>query len=113
MLPLYDHLVKEENAKPQKSKLGVKPYSMPQGAVMDIKFDELVSLVFRDVGSVLLEIYKVYFMHEVKGFKGGMPEDIMWKHNERQAFEFMRDFDVYPSLLNKTVSYKIYSHTKE
>ena len=27
------------------------------GGVLDIKYDELVSLVFRDVGLILLEIY--------------------------------------------------------
>ena len=53
------------------------------GGVLDIKFDELVALIFRDVGPVLLEVYKVYFPNEVKGDKGGMLEDTMWKINEK------------------------------
>ena len=51
--------------------------------MLDIKFDELVALVYRDVGNVLLEVYKVYFPNEVKGERGGMQEDTMWKNNER------------------------------
>ena len=37
------------------------------GVVYDIRFDELVALVMRDVGSILLEIYIAHFPHEVKG----------------------------------------------
>jgi hypothetical protein len=50
---------------------------------MEIKYDELVALVFRDVGQTLLEIYKVYFPNEVKGDRGGMPEDMMWRSSEK------------------------------
>ena len=45
-LPLYDKLH-------QKNKVG----RGDDGGILDIKFDELVSLVFRDVGPILLEIY--------------------------------------------------------
>ena len=72
---------------------GVTPYSAQgkgptsprgfQGGVLEIKFDELVAIVFRDVGPILLEIYKVYFSHEVKGQQGGMLADLMWKMNEK------------------------------
>jgi len=54
--------------------------------VLDVKFDELVALVFRDVGSILLEVYKAYFPNEVKGERGGMLEEVMWKTNEKQVF---------------------------
>jgi hypothetical protein len=32
-----------------------------EGGILNLQFDELVSLVFRDVGLTLLEVYKVYF----------------------------------------------------
>ena len=35
--------------------------------ILEGKHDELVSLVFRDVGIIILEIYQVYFPHEVLG----------------------------------------------
>lgn len=30
------------------------------------EFDELVSILLRDVGKVLLDIYQLYFEHELK-----------------------------------------------
>ena len=38
-----------------------------EGGIIDIKFDELVALIYRDVGGVLLEVFKMYFPNEVKG----------------------------------------------
>ena len=81
--------------------------------MLEIKFDELVAIVFRDVGPILLEIYKVYFSHEVKGQQGGMLEDLMWKVNEKQVFEFLRDYDMCPSLLSKSAAFQVYQHTKD
>lgn len=95
-MPLYENLCQTE-------KLG----HGQQGGALDIKFDELVSLVFRDVGLILLEIYQVYFSHEVKGNQGGMPEDMFWKLNERSLFEFLRDYDICPDLLSKSAAYQV------
>ena len=33
---------------------------------MLFEFDELVSILLRDVGKVLLDVYQVYFEHELK-----------------------------------------------
>jgi len=90
-----------------------QPPMQLQTGVLDIKFDELVALIFRDVGPILLEIYRVYFQHEVKGYKSGMSEDLMWKQNEKQVFDFMKDFDIFPSLLSKSVAFKIFTHTQD
>ena len=72
---------------------------------MNIQFDELVSLVFRDVGPILLEIYQVNFSHEVKGNYGGMAESDMWKNTERSLFELLADYDICPSLLSKSTTF--------
>ena len=53
------------------------------GGILDIKYDELVALIYRDVGAILLEVYKVYFPNEVKGERGGMLEETMWRSNEK------------------------------
>ena len=95
-MPLYEALI-------QTDKLGRGHH----GAVLDIKFDELVSLVFRDVGLILLEIYQAYFSHEVKGNQGGMPEDTFWKLNERGLFDFLRDYDICPNLLSKSAAFQV------
>ena len=63
LLPLHDKIAKSN-----------KVFSGKDGNAFEIKFDELVALVLRDVGSILLDIYQVYFAQEVKGNTGGMPE---------------------------------------
>ena len=62
-------------------------------------------MVFRDVGGILLEIYQVYFGHEVKGTFGGMPLDAMWHASERSLFEFLNEYDVCPALLSKPATF--------
>lgn len=101
-MPLYDSLTEAD-------KMGRNH----QGGVLDIKFDELVALVLRDVGLILLEIYQVYFSHEVKGNQGGMPEDMLWKLNERCLFEFLKEYDICPNLLSKSAAYQVMQHTKD
>lgn len=86
-----------------------------EGGVFEIQADELVSLVLRDVGSTLHEIYTVYFPHEIKavtGSAGGMPEEAAWKANEKSLFELLKDYDICPSLLNKGVAFQLYLHTR-
>ena len=71
----------------------------------EIEFDELVSILLRNVGSVLLEIYYVYFQHEVRGSES---EEKTKKQDEKQIFELLREFDICPTLINKGVAYKIF-----
>lgn len=40
---------------------------MTKDLKFDIAFDELVSILSKNVGAVLLEIYYVYFPHEIRG----------------------------------------------
>jgi hypothetical protein len=85
------------------------------GGVFEIQFDELVSIVLKDIGPTLHEIYTVVFPHEIKavrGFSGGMPEDDVLKANEKNLFEFLKDYDVCPSLLNKGIAFQLYLHTR-
>lgn len=72
-------------------------------------------MVLRDVGHVLYEIYTAYFPQEVNavaGFNAGTPEEEVWKINEKIMFEFFRDYEICPNLLNKGVLFQIYIHTR-
>ena len=63
-------------------------------------------MVLKDVGAILHEIYTVYFPQEIKavtGNHGGMPEETTWKENDKNLFEFFKEYDVCPSMLNKGV----------
>jgi len=105
---VQEHLMPLFNDISTKSKLHLGH----EGGVFEIKFDELVALVLRDVGPMLLDIYQVYFQHEVKGQTGGMPDEELWKANEKNLFEFLKEYDICPSLLSKSVAFSIYLHTK-
>lgn len=50
-------------------------------------------------------MYYVYFQHEIRANEA---EDKTRKINEKQVFEFLRDFDICPTLINKGVAYKIF-----
>jgi len=41
-----------------------------------------------------------------------MLEETMWKMSEKNVFEFLKEYDICPSLLNKSVAFQIYQHTK-
>lgn len=41
-----------------------------------------------------------------------MPEEEFWKANDKNLFEFLKEYDICPSLLSKSVAFSIYLHTK-
>ena len=42
-----------------------------------------------------------------------MPEETFWKLNEKAMFEFLRDYDICPSILSKSAAYQVFQHTKK
>ena len=80
-----------------------------QTTTYNIQYDDLVALVYKDVGAILLEIYQVYFPHEVRG----MPSDgDILKLSERGLFEFLSDYDLCPQMVTKSLVYKIFTYLK-
>ena len=41
-----------------------------------------------------------------------MPDETLWKANEKNLFEFLKEYDICPSLLSKSVAFSIYLHTR-
>lgn len=58
------------------------------------------------VGKVLEEIYINYFDHEIRGY---YDDESLKKQDDRVIFEFLRDYDICPTLVSKSLAYKIYS----
>ena len=54
---------------------------------------------------MLLEIYFIYFDHEIRG---NYDDANLKKINEKVLFEFLRDYDICPTLVSKGVAYKIF-----
>ena len=71
MMPLHARIHEQ-----QKFHLGY------EGGVFELQYDELVSIVVKDIGPILHEIYIVHFPQEIKavrGTQGGMPAEATWK----------------------------------
>ena len=72
------------------------------------EYDELVSILLRDVGKVLLDIYQIYFEHELKC--GGVQSDQeILKTSQKNLFNFLKDFEICPNVVNKQAAYKIFA----
>ena len=71
----------------------------------DIDYDELAHILLNSVGQVLLEIYYIYFEHETRG---NYDDNSMKKINEKVIFEFLRDYDICPTLVSKGTAHKIF-----
>ena len=67
---------------------------------MLFEFDELVSILLRDVGKVLLDVYQVYFEHELK-YSNTQSEASILKISQKNMFNFLKDFEISPGLISK------------
>jgi hypothetical protein len=55
--------------------------------------------------SILLTIYKVYFPHEINSNEN---IHVMNKKSLNSVFKFMKEFDICPAILSKTIIMQIY-----
>ena len=85
-----------------------------EGGAFEVYFDELVALVLRDVGATLHSIYNVYFPHETRAVRGnsGMPDEEAWKATEKSLFQFLKEYDMCPALINKGIAFQLYLNTR-
>lgn len=56
---------------------------------------------------MLYEIYSSFFKNEIRG-GSNITEETLTKTAEKGIFEFSREYDICPALLNKSQIYKIY-----
>jgi hypothetical protein len=64
------------------------------------------------VGPVLLDIYRFSFTNETQG---SLDESnpAHWNQSLKCLFEVLREYDVYPSLVSKSILFIVFNHTKE
>ena len=72
-----------------------------------MEYDELVSILLRDVGKVLLDIYQLYFEHELKS-SNVQSEQLILKNSQKSLFNFLKDFEICPGVVTKQTAYKIF-----
>ena len=71
------------------------------------EYDELVDLLLKDVGRVLLHIYQLYFPHELK--VGVQTDAVIKRESQKSMFNFLKDFDICPGLLTKKAAFRLFS----
>lgn len=54
---------------------------------------------------MLHELYQIYFQHEIRGNYDFVQ---LRKMSEKVVFEFLKEFDICPSLITKSVAYKVF-----
>jgi len=52
-----------------------------------------------------MEVYYIYFDQEIRG---NYDYSQLLKLNEKSLFEFLRDYDICPTLVSKGIAYKIF-----
>ena len=98
MLPLYDEIIQNPN------------YYTVNILENDVKFDELWNYLIQNVGLVLYEVYSAYFPWEIANssiYKG------LEERSEKAYKEFLRDFDICPSIITKTISFQLWNSVIE
>lgn len=53
----------------------------------------------------MLDVYYIYFDHETRG---NYDDANLKKINEKVIFEFLRDYDICPTLVSKGIAHKIF-----
>lgn len=76
----------------------------------DVKFDELCNYLIRNVGQVLYQTYSAYFPWEIANstIYSGLGD-----RSEKAYKEFLKDFDICPSILTKTMSFQLWNSVIE
>lgn len=98
MMPLYEEILKSPN------------YYTVSILENDVQFDELCNYLIRNVGNVLYEVYSVYFPWEIANstvFSG------LETRSEKSYKEFLKDFDMCPSILTKTLAFQLWNSVME
>jgi len=98
MIPLYDEILKSPN------------YYTVSILENNVKFDEICNYLIRNVGQVLYQVYSAYFPWEVANstvYSG------LESRSEKAYKEFLKDFDICPCILTKTMAFQLWNSVAE
>ena len=96
MLPLSQKVYDQQQLCAQSKVLLAQ--SNQQASIFE--FDELVSILLRDVGRVLLTTYQLYFEHEIK-CTGVQSESEILRTSQKNLFNLLKEFDICPGIVAK------------
>jgi hypothetical protein len=98
MIPLYEEILKSPN------------YYTVSILENNVKFDEICNYLIRNVGPVLYEVYSAYFPWEIANstiYSG------LGSRSEKAYKEFLKEFDIWPAILTKTMAFQLWNSVIE
>ena len=99
----------EQNIFPLYNDINSVSFSMQQQQE-ELEKDEVVEQLFKSVGTILAEIFRIYFPWESAGNNEKI--DAIVKKSERGFFIFFRDYEISPALLTKSSAFGIWHKIK-
>ena len=75
---------------------------------LDTQYCELIHELIKNLHPILFVVFSAYFPWEIKSKENAQ---ILSARSEKSLFPFLKEFDISPSLLNKSKSFQIYQHT--
>lgn len=77
----------------------------------EIKENKTVTKLFVSIINVLFDIYQAYFTFKIKKSFQDSKKEI--QRCEKSLFEFLRDFEIFPMLINKSKVYNLWTQVTE
>lgn len=67
--------------------------------LMTLKFNSFIGNILKDVGTILNQIYKQFFPHELVRVSRNLDKD-----TEKSLYNFLREFEIFPGIVSVTKS---------
>ncbi|CAI2361367.1 unnamed protein product [Moneuplotes crassus] len=77
----------------------------------EIKENKIVTKLFNSIIVILHDIYQKYFTHKIKKSYHSLKEEM--QESEKTLFEFLRDFEIFPQIINKSKVYNLWTQITE
>ncbi len=105
ILPLYDLIINGNFESTFNNSILSSTIVQQLDNLDNILYSNICEEILTSIVPILFEIYKIYFPHEIS-----ISDNIDYIKNNsiKQYYEFIKDFDITPGLLSKSVSYQIY-----
>jgi hypothetical protein len=105
ILPLYDLIINGNFETTFNNSILSTTIIQQLDNIDNILYSNICEEILTSIIPILFEIYKVYFPHEIS-----ISDNIEYIKNNsiKQYNEFIKDFDISPGLLSKSVSFQIY-----
>ena len=105
ILPLYDLIINGNFETTFNNSILSTTIVQQLDNIDNILYSNICEEILISIVPILFEIYKIYFSHEIS-----ISDNIDYIKNNsiKQYYEFIKDYDITPGLLSKSVSFQIY-----